>query len=1654
MAMTWRLLVTGPLSPANFALTWLLQSTVLLAFGLIAGRLLKRSGPAVQSAWYRTTLAAVLLCPSASMLLTTMGFTGLMVHLPADGADGQSVSPPIVTRDSSTAGWHAPLGEEKEIDAPAESMAASSPVVPPLTTSPPIQSSIAPSPRLPKLGFYTDMTGWGVSLCLAVWLLGSTILAARLFAGHRRMARLRACAVQAEPDAEALCNDLATRMGLSLPLVLRTPFLSSPCLDGLRRPAILLPEDAEANLRETFVHELAHLARRDGLWNLLRRTATALLWAQPLLWVLSRRMEVTAEEVCDDYVVQFGADRARYAGLLLDLAERTLPPLAPAGVGMISLRSLLARRVTRILDSSRTLSTRAGARAIAATLLAGLVGTLLAGLIGVGGRSAEVLADEPKSEKPPPAVNPSPNTPRRTVKGRVVDPEGKPVAGAIVTVGQYHTAVLGLLGNQFADRREVDRAISDRQGHFSLSFEDIDPGSPEGSEVYVRWSVPKVVAWAPGFGPAFPETFARDVTEDKPIQLVRDDVPITGRVVDLEGRPVSGATVQLHSLVCAQSTEDVDRWLAEAANEPAGGTRPQRRTFPRKSGLAGCEPAAPAPAMTNRDGRFRLTGLGRDRLADVDITGPSIAFRRFQIVTRPIKRVENKGAEGSPLFDLSFYGADCTLVVEPGRTIEGVVRDADTKTPIPGATVTGQMLGGSIRSIEGLNVAVTDSLGHYRLDGLPKGNGHRLIVYPSLDHPYFITDRLEVRAGPGLEAVQFDIALKRGLWITGKVQDAKTGRPVQSAIHYYPFLANKRAEAFPYFRPGLSANWTGNRYRTDVDGRFRVVGLPGRGIVAAKSLDRSYRVGVGAESIPERPSQQSMAREALPTYNQIHPLDFHAIAEVNPPDGVEEFSRDLALEPSPLLTVRILDPSGQPITGARVSGRFPARADSGDRNLYDRSQTQIFGLDPKLPRIVVFEHDKRKLGAVLTIKPGDAAGEGERSVTLQPCATVTSRLVDADGNPVAGGVFLGMARPGGVRDSASWRHTESLDADGRFRIDNLPPGGTYTIHATDRLIYTVRREPRRFQQFELTGKLSVGPGQVIDLGTFNAVTGKPIKAPEKQAAVEAKDVPITGRIVDLEGRPIAGVVVRVTRIMKAKGDDLTPWLDRVRRGEPPETAYGALGGPNEEFKDKKLEVATDEQGRFRFQGLGAEQVVELKIQGPTIVFSAPTVVTRPIKPIAARGFPSQYGIGTEMVYGADFTHTVAPSRPVAGVVRDAKTHQPMAGVDVQSYRFAGSDFIRTMDLKTTTDAAGRFRLVGLPKGRGNLLLLVPNDDEPYFMREFAVPDTTGIAPVEVEIELHRGIWITGKVLDKATGQPVAKGRVRYFPFLENTFAQATPEFNKDGSTDASVVQDRYLSKADGTFRLVGLPGPAIVGVVVHNKPYRQGAGSEKIKGMNDNGYFATWRQTVWPGRSWPTSMKEIDPPAGAEGATLDLELEPGAPIRMRVVDRQGKPVTGVTFAGRTGNVTYETDTKPEAEVDVLNLIPHEQRIVMLRHHERGIGKIVQVREGNTPKGPVVVTLEPMATITGCVLDADGNPVSGATVRTDLFPGRAFNLSLGQVATDNDGRFRVPEAPTGCQYTLVVESGATVGQRKVAFFEKASVRPGQVTDVGEIRFKGD
>ncbi len=64
-------------------------------------------------------------------------------------------------------------------------------------------------------------------------------------------------------------------------------------------------------------------------------------------------------------------------------------------------------------------------------------------------------------------------------------------------------------------------------------------------------------------------------------------------------------------------------------------------------------------------------------------------------------------------------------------------------------------------------------------------------------------------------------------------------------------------------------------------------------------------------------------------------------------------------------------------------------------------------------------------------------------------------------------------------------------------------------------------------------------------------------------------------------------------------------------------------------------------------------------------------------------------------------------------------------------------------------------------------------------------------------------------------------------------------------------------------------------------------------------------------------------------------------------------------------------------------------MVWLVHEGRKLGRVIHVKEGDDKNGPVVVTLEPSATITGRIVDPDGNPVSGATIRPVLKPGGEF-----------------------------------------------------------------
>src|SRR5262249_21163949 len=129
------------------------------------------------------------------------------------------------------------------------------------------------------------------------------------------------------------------------------------------------------------------------------------------------------------------------------------------------------------------------------------------------------------------------------------------------------------------------------------------------------------------------------------------------------------------------------------------------------------------------------------------------------------------------------HGVPFDHVAAPCKPVVGVVRDQDTGRPIAGAVVETYQLAGRPHAGEPSVRAVTARDGRYRLTGLPKEDGHPLRAARPAGQPYLTAER-RVADSPGLEPVTVDFELKRGVWLSGKVTDKVTGKPVYCQVQY------------------------------------------------------------------------------------------------------------------------------------------------------------------------------------------------------------------------------------------------------------------------------------------------------------------------------------------------------------------------------------------------------------------------------------------------------------------------------------------------------------------------------------------------------------------------------------------------------------------------------------------------------------------------------------------------------------------------------------------------------------------------------------------------------------------------------------------------------------------------------------------------------
>jgi hypothetical protein len=372
--------------------------------------------------------------------------------------------------------------------------------------------------------------------------------------------------------------------------------------------------------------------------------------------------------------------------------------------------------------------------------------------------------------------------------------------------------------------------------------------------------------------------------------------------------------------------------------------------------------------------------------------------------------------------------------------------------------------------------ATTDEQGRYRLTGLPIGAVYRLFASPGEGSAYAKGSFKVTAAARALEPVTFDFALKRGVLIRGRLIDKVTGKPVlRGYIETCAFADNPSVKDYPGYVEGQSTST-----RVGPDGRFTIAALPGRGLVAANADWWGYlkATATGFEKIKGFERQGDIAGfNTVP--HQLHVDEWHAIIEVNPEDRAESIDVELQVDPGRTLTGMVVDPEGQPVTGALASG-LNAGGDLRSRLPQLETFKVILGAGTK-PHRAYFYHMDRKLAGSLVIR-GDE--KEPLIVQLQPWGTLTGRVVDGDGRPRMNAVLrpnysIAMAEPFDP-DQAMLPEQVIIAPDGRFRIEGLVPGLKYAANAAQGFIF----------RGEVFKDVRLEPGETRDLGDLKAVSPK------------------------------------------------------------------------------------------------------------------------------------------------------------------------------------------------------------------------------------------------------------------------------------------------------------------------------------------------------------------------------------------------------------------------------------------------------------------------------------------------------------------------------------------------------------------------------------
>jgi RNA polymerase sigma factor (sigma-70 family) len=557
-------------------------------------------------------------------------------------------------------------------------------------------------------------------------------------------------------------------------------------------------------------------------------------------------------------------------------------------------------------------------------------------------------------------------------------------------------------------------------------------------------------------------------------------------------------------------------------------------------------------------------------------------------------------------------------------------------------------------------------------------------------------------------------------------------------------------------------------------------------------------------------------------------------------------------------------------------------------------------------------------------------------------------------------------------------------------------------------------------------------------------------------------IPVRGRVLTLEGKPVAGAIVRLSHVLAPDGKNELKQMYQRWAASPQEAAYllqkrlwhPAAGGLPEK-------ATTDAGGRFTIRGVGDGRVVAVNLSADTIETAIAWVAVDPafdpkvvlLDSKKANPF-SPYQSISPRLYGPTFDHAAGPCRVIRGRVFDKETKKPLSHVAITG-RVPSAWYEAAV--YTRTDSAGRYQLTGLPNARCELTFGMVKGDR-YLMLRKTVGPTKGLTPAALDMPMVKGTVVTGRVTDKTTGKPI-KGSILYATVSGNKHLADLP--GKDVHGRGPITYDL---DAAGRFRFVAPPGPGIILVQTasyteEEKPYprarirAEDRNKPYLRGGDGLGEYFITSESILHSLSGSHAYRVLDPAVGTEKLTADLQLEPGNALAGKVVGPDGKPFVGATITGLSA--TYERPTTLKADTFTAQaLLADDTRTVAALHRRKKLAGTVVVQ--GKDKGPAVVRLAAWGAVTGRVVDGEGKPIRGALVRLNFtVQGAAdlhYHLVKGQpVTTDAAGRFRWDVPFAGVPFVLsFAHKGRFLSTDRE--LRELTVEAGKTRALGDIRVK--